>query len=84
MSNKGVFFVANKNTDNIKMHAQWGYPFVAVKFVPSSRANAVALGVGNNKKIPTNVFEFTYEELHSLQLDSSTFPKLRGVCTINV
>lgn len=87
MSTKtGVVFVANKNTigDHIKMYAQWGYPFIAVKFVPASRANAVALGVGNIKQIPTGVFESAYDEMENLQLVTSTFPKLRGICTIHI
>ena len=81
-----VVFVANKNTieDHIKMYAQWGYPFIVVKFVPSTPSNAIALGVGNVKQIPTSIFQAAYNEMNNLRLNNTVFPKLRGVCTIKV
>ena len=87
LSGKTVF-VSNTHcrVEHLQTYANFKYSFIVVQFMPENVASAIAQGIGNDKNIPSHVFQQVYNDMISMQpsLNNEVFARLHAVYTINV
>ena len=83
--NNQLIFVANRNTvlEHIKMYSNMG-KFIVICFAPVSKEVSLKYGLETQWNIPLKIFSDAYDELKSLQLNSSDLPNLKAIYRVKV
>ena len=81
-----VVLVANTNvhTDHINMYNKFKEDMILVQFIPTSLETAVKMGDGNSKRIPSSVFEKTYQAMQAMDIHPEILPRMAALLRIRV
>ena len=81
-----VVVVANTNveTSHIRMYEAYRTKFLLIKFQPVNVSAAISRGIGNDKNIPTKVFNDIYNKIINLKINRQDFTLLESVITVLV